>query len=91
MSVVIKKIVPMRQLAQHHPLHPLMVVIGVLIATATAKLGHGMWGIGAMLAFYPAYLTMLGAGRRAAALLSRISVPQLLAQERAYAKVSGSR
>jgi hypothetical protein len=78
----------MRHLAQHHPLHPLMIVIGVVIVAATAKLGHGMWGIGGMLAFYPTYLTMLVAGRSAAALFSRISIPQLVAQERAYARVS---
>jgi hypothetical protein len=79
---------PMRQLAQHHPLHPLMVVIGALIVAAMAKLGHGMWGIGGMLALYPTYLTMLAVGRSAAASLLRISVPQLVAQERAYASAS---
>src|SRR6266849_3313094 len=82
-SVVTKNIAPMRQLAQHNPRHPLMVVIAVLILAVTAKLGHGTWGIGGMLAFYPTYLTMLGARRSAAQLLSRISVPQLLAQDRA--------
>jgi hypothetical protein len=83
---VTKKIAPMQQLAQHHPLHPLMIVIGVLIVAATAKLGHAMWGIGGTLAFYPTYLAMLAAGKSAAALLSRISVASLLAQERAYAR-----
>jgi hypothetical protein len=85
---VTKKIAPTRQLAQHHPLHPLMIVIGVVMVAVTAKLGHGVWGIGGIFAFYPAYLTMLVAGRSAAALLSRISVPPLLAQERAYARVA---
>jgi hypothetical protein len=86
-SVVTKKIAPMRQLAQHHPLHPLMIVIGVLIVAATGKLGHGMWGIGGMFAFYPTYLAMLVAGRSASALLARLSLPPLAAQERAYARV----
>ena len=83
-----KKLAPMRQLAQHHPLHPLMIVIGVLMVAATAKLGHGMWGIGALFAFYPAYLAMLVAGQRAAALLSGISIPQLFAPDFAYARIS---
>ena len=39
-SVVTKKIAPMSQLAQRHPLHPLMVVIGVLIVALTVKIGH---------------------------------------------------
>ena len=38
-----------------------------------------------MLAFFPAYLIMLIAGRRVAAALSRMSAPRLLAQEPAYA------
>ena len=65
-----------------------MIVISVLIVAATGKLGHGMWGIGGMLAFYPTYLAMLVAGRGAAALLARISIPRLLAQEPAYARIS---
>jgi hypothetical protein len=85
---VIKKIAPVRQLAQHHPLHALMIVIGVLLAAVTAKLGHEMWGIGGMLAFYPTYLAILGVGRSAAAVLARISVPQLPARERAYARIA---
>jgi hypothetical protein len=85
---VTKKIAPMRQLAQHHPLHPLMIVIGVLIVAAAAKLGHSTWGVAGMFAFYPTYLTMLVAGRSTAALLSLISVPRLVPQERAYARVS---
>jgi hypothetical protein len=87
-SVVTKTFKPMRQLARHHSLHPLMVVLGVVMVAATAKLGHGMWGIGGMLAFYPIYLAMLVAGRRAAALLSGISIPQLIGQEPVYARVS---
>ena len=83
-----KKIAPARQFAQHHPLHPLMIIIGVVMVAATAKLGHGMWGIGGVLAFYPTYLTMLVAGRSTAALFSRIGVPRLVAQEHAYARVS---
>jgi len=70
-SVVTKKIAPMSQLAQRHPLHPLMVVIGVLIVALTAKIGHGMWGVGAIFAFYPAYLIILIAGSRFAAVLDR--------------------
>jgi hypothetical protein len=47
-----------------------------------------MWGIGGMLVFYPAYLGMLLAGQRAAALLSRlIVVPQVLGQSPAYASL----
>jgi hypothetical protein len=88
---VTKKIAPMRQLAQHNPLHPLMIVIGVVMVAATAKLGHGMWGIGGLLAFYPTYLAMLAAGRSAAALLSRLSVPPLLGRKPAYARISVAR
>ena len=66
-----KKIAPMSQLAQRHPLHPLMVVIGVLIVALTAKIGHGLWGVDGIFAFYPAYLIMLIAGSRLAAVLSR--------------------
>ena len=87
-SVVTKNIAPMRKLAQHHPIHPLMIVLGVLMVALTAKLGHGMWGIDGMLAFYPTYLIMLVAGRRAATVLSGISAPQLRAQEPAYAGIS---
>jgi hypothetical protein len=47
-----------------------MLIVGVLLAAATAKLGHAMWGTGGMLAFYPVYLAMLGIGRRAAALVA---------------------
>jgi hypothetical protein len=85
---VTKKIAPMRHLAHQHPLHPLMIVVGLLIVAATAKLGHATWGIGGMFALYPIYLAMLVAGRSTAALLSRISVPRLVAQEPAYARVS---
>jgi hypothetical protein len=44
-----------------------------------------------MLAFYPTYLAMLAAGRSAAALLSRISVPPLLGRKPAYARISVAR
>ena len=54
------------KLAQRHPLHPAVVVLGILVIAATAKLGHGMWGISGLLAFYPAYLAMLAARRSAA-------------------------
>ena len=78
----------MRQVARYNPLHPLMIVIGIVLVAATAKLGHAMWGIGGMLVFYPAYLGMLLAGQRAAALLSRlIVVPQVLGQSPAYASL----
>ena len=90
-SVGTKNIAPMRKLAQHHPIHPLAIVPGVLIVASTAKIGHGMWGVDGMLAFYPAYLIMLIAGRRVAAALSRMSAPQLLAQEPAYARISARR
>ena len=66
-----KKIAPMSQLAQRYPLHPLMVVIGMLIVALTARVGHGMWGIDGIFAFYPAYLIVLIAGSRLAAALSR--------------------
>jgi hypothetical protein len=68
---VTKKIAPMSQLAQRHPLHPLMVVIGVLIVALTAKVGHGMWGVDGIFTFYPAYLIVLIASSRLAAALSR--------------------
>jgi hypothetical protein len=90
-SVVTKNIAPMSQLARRYPLHPLMIVIGVLIVASTAKIGHGMWGVDGMLAFYPAYLIMLIGGRRVAAALSRMSAPQLFAQEPAYARVPARR
>jgi hypothetical protein len=73
---VTKKIAPMSQLAQRHPLHPLMVVIGVMIVALTAKIGHGMWGVDGIFAFYPAYL-MLIAGSRLATVLSRRSTGPL--------------
>jgi hypothetical protein len=75
---VTKKIAPMSQLAQRHPLHPLMVVVGVLIVALTAKIGHGMWGVDGIFAFYPAYLIMLIAGGRLAAALSRRSAGSLV-------------
>jgi len=87
---VTKTIAPVRQLAQSHPLHPLMIVIGLLVAAGTAKLGHAMWGIEGMLAFYPTYLVMRAAGR-AAGLLSSIRLPQSLAPEQAFARVSACR
>ena len=59
----------MWQLAERHPLHPLMVVVGMLMVALTAKIGHGMWGIDAMLVFYPAYLLAQVAGQRVAAVL----------------------
>jgi hypothetical protein len=74
---VTKKIAPMSQLAQRHPLHPLMVVIGMLIVALTAKVGHGMWGVDGIFAFYPAYLFILIAGSRLAAMLSRRSTGSL--------------
>jgi hypothetical protein len=74
---VTKKIAPMSQVAQRHPLHPLMIVIGVLIVALTAKVGHGMWGVDGIFAFYPAYVIMLIAGSRLAAVLSRRSTGPL--------------
>jgi hypothetical protein len=63
-----------QKLARHDPLHPAMVVTGILIVAGTAKLGHGMWGVGGLLAFYPIYLAMLIAGRTAAAALARFGL-----------------
>lgn len=71
--------------AGHH-LHPAVVVLGILVIAATAKLGHGMWGISGLLAFYPAYLAMLAARRSAAPALSRLGLPRL-ASPHAYARV----
>ena len=59
-------IVPFSELARKNPLHPLMLIVGVLLAAVTAKLGHAMWGTGGTLALYPAYLAMLQIGRWAA-------------------------
>ena len=73
------------KLARHHPLHPAAVVLGILVIAATAKLGHGMWGIGGLLAFYPAYLAMLAVQRSAAPALSRLGLPRL-ASPHAYAR-----
>ena len=74
------------KLAQHHPLHPAVVVLGILVIAGTAKLGHGMWGISGLLAFYPAYLAMLAARRSAAPTLSRLGLPRLTSPH-AYARV----
>ena len=41
-----KKIAPMSQLAERHPLHPLMIVIGVLIVALSADIGPGVPGAG---------------------------------------------
>jgi hypothetical protein len=87
-SVVTKNIPPMSQLARRYPLHPLMIVIGVLIVASTAKIGHGMWGVDGMLAFYPAYLIMLVVMRWLAAVPSGISTPPVLARVSAYARIS---
>jgi hypothetical protein len=87
-SVVTKNIAPMSQLARRYPLHPLMIVIGVLIVASTAKIGHGMWGVDGMLAFYPAYLIMLVVMRRLAAVPSGISAQPVLARVPAYARIS---
>jgi hypothetical protein len=73
---VTRKIAPFRKLAQQNPLPPLMLVLGVLLAGAMAKLGHVMLGTGGMLAFYPTYLVMLGIGQGAAGLLARLNLPQ---------------
>jgi hypothetical protein len=56
-------------------------VIGILIAAGTAKLGHGMWGIAGLLAFYPIYLATLTARHSAAAALARFNL--LSARQRA--------
>ena len=85
-----KTIASVRQLAQSNPLHPLMIVIGLLLVAATAKLGHAMWGIEGMLAFYPTYLITRAAGR-AAGLLPRIRLPQLFAPEQVFARLSARR
>ncbi len=71
------------KLARHHPLHPAIVVAGILIVAATAKLGHGIWGIGGLIAFYPTYLATLVACRSAAAALSELSS---IAARRAYVR-----
>ena len=70
-----RKIAPFRKLARKNPLPPLMLVVGVLLAAAMAKLGHAILGTGGMLAFYPTYLAWLGIGRSAAGLLARLNLP----------------
>jgi hypothetical protein len=75
------------KLARHHPLHPAVVVLGILVIAATAKLGHGMWGISGLLAFYPAYLAMLAARRSAAPALSRLD--KVRATERLKSQARG--
>jgi len=70
-----KRVAPMWQIAERHPLHPLMVVVGVLMVALAAKIGHGMWGIDAMLVFYPAYLLAQVAGQRVAAVLCASAAP----------------
>ncbi|HEY7246878.1 MAG TPA: hypothetical protein VH678_23635 [Xanthobacteraceae bacterium] len=65
------------KLARRSPLHPAVVVAGILTIAATAKLGHGTWGIGGMFAFYPVYVATLAA---------RVSLSSL-ALRRAHARV----
>jgi hypothetical protein len=83
---VTRRIRRVQLVARLNPLHPLMIVMGIVLMAVTAKLGHGMWGVGGMLAFYPTYLAMLIAGARARALLVRmIIVPQVLGQPPVHA------
>jgi hypothetical protein len=67
-----QRIVAIRQFTQHHPLHPVMIVFGILRAAAAAKSGHAIWAVGGMLSFYPIYLGTFVAARNGAALLARI-------------------
>jgi hypothetical protein len=67
---VTTNVAPFSELAQKNPLHPLMLIVGILLAGVTAKLGHAMWGTGGVLALYPAYLAMLQVGRWAAAFVA---------------------
>ncbi len=80
------RITVLPKLARRYPLHPAVVVVGILMIAATAKLGHGMWGISGLLAFYPAYLAMLATRRSAVLALSRLGFSPL-APRRAYARV----
>ena len=82
-----RKIAPLTELAQNNPLHPLMLVVGVLLAAAMAKLGHAMLGTGGMLAFYPTYLAWLGIGRSAAGLVARLSLSLRAIDQHAYARI----
>ena len=83
-----RKIAPFRKLARKNPLPPLMLVVGVLLAAAMAKLGHAMLGTGGMLAFYPTYLAGLGIGRSVAGLVARLNLPQGCIHQLAYAGMS---
>jgi hypothetical protein len=64
-----KQVAPMWKIAERHPLHPLMVILGVLMVALTAKTGHGLWGIDAMLVFCPAYLLAQVVSQRVVAVL----------------------
>jgi hypothetical protein len=78
------------KIAHHHRLDPVVVVTGMLLIAVTAKLGHGMWGISLLLAFYPAYLAMLATRRSAAPALARLGLPRL-ATLHAYSGVAARR
>jgi hypothetical protein len=71
-NVVKQRIMAIRQFTEHHPLHPVMIVFGILLAAGAAKSGHAMWAVGGMLAFYPIYLMSFVTARNGAALLARI-------------------
>jgi hypothetical protein len=83
---VTQSIAALPTLARHHPLHPAVVVLGILVIAGTAKLGHGMWGISGLLVFYPAYLAMLATHRSAALALSRAGLAPF-GSARAYERV----
>jgi hypothetical protein len=72
-----QRIVAIRQFTQDHPLHPVMIVLGILVAAAAAKSGHAIWAVGGMLSFYPVYLMTFVAARNASALLARIDRSRL--------------
>jgi hypothetical protein len=62
------------KLARLYPLHPALVVAGILVVAASAKLGHELSGITLLLAFYPAYVAVLAVRNSAAPALARLGL-----------------
>jgi hypothetical protein len=80
-----------RKLARRRPLHPLMIVIGLLLVAGTAKLGHAMWGVGGIVSFYPAYVGILLASRQLTGFLSQLSFPQPILPQLAVCRAGAPR
>jgi hypothetical protein len=69
-----RRIAAIKELAREHPLPPLVLVLGVLLAAVMAKFDHPGWAAAGMLAFYPLYLGVLALGRTEPRVHARIGV-----------------